>query len=58
MILFRVSQTQYERILNNAQAKGHKTLASYLRNLALEKDILFEQRFLEMYRIIKKVKEQ
>ncbi|MFC1723613.1 hypothetical protein ACFL0V_05725 [Nanoarchaeota archaeon] len=52
MILFRVTQNQYERIQNNAQAKGHKTMASYLRDLALNKDMVFEKRFTEMYKII------
>jgi hypothetical protein len=52
MILFRVTQSQYERILNNAQAKGHKTLASYLRDTSLNKDMVFEKRFDEMYRAI------
>ncbi len=51
-ILFRVTQTQYERIKNNAHAKGHKTLSGYLRDLALNKDLLFEQRFNEMYDIL------
>lgn len=52
MILFRVTQSQYERIQNNAQAKGHKTTASYLRDIALNKDIVFEKRFDEMYQTI------
>jgi hypothetical protein len=52
MILFRVTPTQYERILNNASAKGHKTMAGYLRYLALNKDMVFEKRFNEMYNVV------
>jgi hypothetical protein len=49
IILFRVTESQHERILNNAHAKGHKTMASYLRDTALNKDLVFEKRFDEMY---------
>ena len=58
MVLFRVTASQYERICNNAQAKGHKTLASYLREISLSKDMVFERQFKEMYDVIviKKVK--
>jgi hypothetical protein len=54
MLLLRVTPSQYERIRNNAQAKGFTTIASYLRDLALNKDLLFEQRFMEIYQIIKR----
>ena len=53
-ILFRVTASQYERIKNNAQAKGHKTMASYLRDTALNKSLIFEERFMEIYKIITK----
>lgn len=53
-IQIRVTSEQYERIKNKAQAKGYKTLTSFLRTLALEKDMIFEQRFAEIYRILKK----
>ncbi|MFC1741606.1 hypothetical protein ACFL3V_03670 [Nanoarchaeota archaeon] len=52
MILFRVTQSQYERIQNNAQAKGHTSVASYLRYTALDKDLVFEKRFNDMYKVI------
>ena len=51
-IQVRVTPEQYERIKNKAHAKGYKTLTSFILNLALEKDLLFEQRFDEIYRII------
>ncbi|MFH1668989.1 MAG: hypothetical protein ABIA62_03600 [Candidatus Woesearchaeota archaeon] len=38
--------------MNNAQAKGHKTMASYLRDVSLNKDRVFERRFDEMYKAI------
>jgi len=49
MILFRVTESQHDRIWNNVYAKGYKSLASYMRYLALDKDMMFEQRFNEMY---------
>ena len=52
MILFRVTESQHDRIWNNVYAKGYKSLASYMRDIALNKDIVFEKRFDEMYRII------
>ena len=55
-IQVRVTPEQKERIKNKAMAKGYKTLTSYILSLALEKDLLFEQRFEEIYRIIKKLK--
>lgn len=52
LVVFRVTSSQYERIRNKAEAKGFKTISSFLRHLALEKDLVFEQKFEEMYRII------
>ncbi len=52
-IQIRVTPEQHERIRNKAQAKGYKTMSSFLLHLALEKDLLFEQRFEEIYRILK-----
>jgi predicted DNA binding CopG/RHH family protein len=46
----RVNQNQFERIKNNASAKGYKTTAAYIRDLALEKNLVFERQFNEMYR--------
>ncbi len=55
-IQIRVTPEQYERIRNKAQAKGYKTITSFIRTLILEKDLLFEQQFNEIYHIIKKLK--
>lgn len=53
-IQFRVTRDQYERIKNNARAKGYLNLSHYLRNLALEKNFVFEQKFNEIYEVIVK----
>ena len=52
---FRVSRNDYERIVNNTKAKGHATLSSYLRSLALEKDLFIEGKILETNSLIKKI---
>lgn len=52
-IQIRVTPEQYERIRNKAQAKGYKTITAYLVHMALERDLLFEQRFEEMYTLLK-----
>ena len=51
-IQVRVTLEQKERIKNKALAKGYKTITSYILHLALEKDLVFEQRFDEIYKII------
>lgn len=56
IIQFRITSPQYERLLNMVQAKGCTTLSEYLRRAALEKDLLFEIRFEEMYNKIMKKK--
>ena len=53
-IQFRVTRDQYERIKNNARAKGYLNLSHYLRDLALDKNLMFEQKFNEMYEVIVK----
>jgi predicted DNA binding CopG/RHH family protein len=49
-IQLRVTPEQHERIRNKARAKGFATVSAYIRSLALEKDLLFEQRFEEVLR--------
>ncbi len=53
-IQIRVTPEQYERIQIKANFKGYKTITSFILSTILEKDILFEQRFDEIYSIIKK----
>ena len=55
-IQIRVTLPQLERIVINAQAKGHKTISEYIRKLALEKDMVFERKFNELYKEIMKNK--
>ncbi len=45
----KVTPNQFERIKNNAQAKGFVTVAQFLRYLALDKDMQFEKKFNELY---------
>lgn len=48
----RANQDQFERIKNNASAKGYKTTAAYIRDLALEKNLVFERQFNELQKEI------
>lgn len=48
----RVNQDQFDRIKNNASAKGYKTTSSYARDLMLEKNLVFDRQFSEMYKAI------
>ncbi len=50
----RVTSEQYERIRNNAIAKGCVTISEYLRKLALGSDMSFERKFNEIYNEIMK----
>ncbi len=51
-IMVRVTENQRERIINNASAKGFKTISSYMRSLALEHDLSFERKFNEVYNLL------
>lgn len=51
----RVNQEQFERIKNNASAKGYKTTAGYIRDSALEKSLMFERQFQEMHQEIMRI---
>ncbi len=53
-IQLRVTKEQYERIRNKSQAKGHKTISSFMRAAALEKDLVFEKKFDEIHSLVKK----
>jgi len=53
-IMVRVTKNQHERIRNNACAKGFRTISDYVRSISLENDLIFEQKFNEVYnRIVK-----
>lgn len=49
LVKFLVDNSQLERIRINAVAKGHKTVSSYLRDLALNKDNRFEALLVEIH---------
>ena len=48
-IFVRVTENQFERIRNNAHAKGFKTISGYVRSLTLRNDLIFEKKFNELY---------
>jgi len=54
IINIRVTPEQYERIKNKAHTKGYTTMSAFILRSVLDKDLLFEERFHEMYRIITK----
>ena len=56
LIQFRVTKYQYERIRNNTESKGFRTISAYLRETALNKDLAFEKKFQEIYEVIMKKK--
>lgn len=57
IVKFRVSSQQYEQILNNKQVRGYVTIASFLRDLALEKNFFIEEKLIENNRIVKEIAE-
>jgi hypothetical protein len=50
LIKFLVDVEQYDRIKRNSSAKGFKTISSYLRDLALNKDRRFEELLVDIHR--------
>ncbi len=52
VVKFLVNHDQLSRLKSNASVKGHKTLSSYLRNIALERDLTFEKMLMEIHREI------
>jgi hypothetical protein len=49
IIVVRVTPNQFDRIVNNAHAKGFRTIADYIRNLTLQNDLIFEKKINEIY---------
>jgi len=59
IVQFRMTSLQYDRLRNMMHAKGCTTLSEYLRRAMLEKDLLFEIRFEELYnKIMRKQSEK
>ena len=50
VIKFIVNEEQFNRIKNNASAKGHKTISAYLRDISLNRDTKFEEMLIEIYK--------
>lgn len=50
LVKFLVDEQQFSRIRNNAAVKGHKTVSSYLRDIALNKDIRMEEILIEIHK--------
>jgi len=48
----RMTKMQYERVRNNANSKGYKTISRYVRDAVLNKDMAFEKKFNEMFKIV------
>ena len=55
IVKFRVSSQQYEKILNNKQVRGYVTIASFLRDLALEKNFFIEEKLIENNKMTKEI---
>ena len=49
LIKFYVSSEQAEVIKRAAMQEGYKTVSEFLRDLSLNKNNLFKERFFEMY---------
>ena len=48
-IQIRLTRDQYERIRNFSKLKGFGSMSSYLRHVALEQDLLFQQKLCEIH---------
>ena len=55
---FRITKTQFEQIKQEAKGKGYVTVASYLRDLALKRNDLIEQKILETNIIVKEIRQR
>ncbi len=58
IIRVRTTEDQFQRIKNNAQAKGYKTISAYIRQISLEHDLVIDKMINEIYKevVIKKDK--
>lgn len=52
MIIVRVTRSQHERVKINAELKGHKTVSSYIRSIALETGMSTEMKINEIYNAV------
>jgi len=54
VVKFLVDKEQFSRLKNNASLKGHKTLSAYMRELSLNRDLVFEKMLLDIHREVVK----
>jgi hypothetical protein len=52
VIIVRVTKSQYERVVANAEAKGHKTISAYVRSSVLGFDLLTEARIQRIFDVV------
>ena len=52
IIQVRVTPEQHSRIKNKAASKGYVSMSSFILHCVLERDLVFEQHFDEMYKAI------
>mgnify|MGYP001558369815 CR=1 FL=1 len=57
LITFRVSAEEHERIKNEAKSQGYSAVSSYIRELALKRNLFIETKILETNTLIKKMME-
>jgi len=53
-IRFVVTNEEYTKIKEQAFSQGYRSVAHYLRDLALNKDVFFRDKLKEIYTLIKK----
>jgi hypothetical protein len=52
----RLNNNQKERLRNNASAKGFETVSAYVRDLILNRNLVYERKIDEMYEKIMKIR--
>lgn len=58
IIIVRVTKAQHERIANNAEAKGHKTISDYVRSSILGFDMITETKINKIFEVIVEKKDR
>ena len=51
----RLTTQEHERIKNSAVAKGFPSVAAFIRNFALEKDLWLEKKVQEIYVLVREI---
>ena len=51
-IMVRVSKSQHDRVKNNAEAYGFKTISAYIRALALQHGLVFEDKINRIFEAV------